>query len=143
MNTRQSFGHSRNSSICRARWDCSITVDMIQDEERIRDMQKAFIQSQCARGAEAKTGHRSQDIEFQGCRMTIMPGSMNAEDNACRRAAPGCDFEPIDIRRNASGKRKSLHETCARYVRGDHCAQNTLRQNSLNSGGGQRDVRHR
>ena len=115
---------------------------MIQYEKRMRDMRKAFIQGQWAWGAKAEAGHRAQDVEFKSCWVTVVSRAMNAEDDASRRSVTRRDFEPIDIRRNASGKWKSLHEACARYLRGDHCSQGTLRQYSLNSGGGQRDVRH-
>jgi hypothetical protein len=97
MNARQIFGHSHNPNIGRARWDGGVTLDMIQDEKRMRNVRLTFIQGQHVWRAEAKSGHRSQDIEFQGCRMTIMVRPMNAKDDASRRTVPGCDFQPINI----------------------------------------------
>ena len=108
----------------------------------MRDMRKAFIQGQWAWGANSKAGHRAQDIEFKGCRVAIVRRAMNAEDDASRRSITRRDFVPIDIRRDASGKRRDLQEVRARYVGSDHCTQCALRQYGPNSAGGQRGVRH-
>lgn len=128
VNACKGIRHSDNSNICRVRWEYSLTLHMIENEKGIRDVLKAFVQSQWARGADPEPGHRTQDIELKRCCVTIVIRAMNTQDDALTPAVFRLDFEPIDFCRNPTGKRICLNEASIRKVSYDRRFQSGLRQ---------------
>jgi hypothetical protein len=142
MNPSQRFSHSHDSTICRARWENGLALDMFEDQKRVWNVRTAFIQGQYARGTQSKARHRAQDIELKSCWMTIVTRAMNAQNGASRCAVSRHYLQPIDVCGNPSGKPACLYELRTSHVRSNRCLQNIVLQYALNLGALWRDGRH-